>query len=50
MGLMMHAKARSMIELGSYLEALEVLGMAEVCKPTQALGTKRYPKLNLNIS
>jgi hypothetical protein len=32
MGLMMHAKARSMIELGNYLEALEVLGMAEVCK------------------
>ncbi|KAG0590476.1 hypothetical protein M758_1G109800 [Ceratodon purpureus] len=29
MGLMMHAKARSMIELGNYLEALEVLGMAE---------------------
>lgn len=29
MGLMMHAKARSMLEQGSYLEALEVLAMAE---------------------
>lgn len=29
MGLMMHAKAKSMIELGNYLEVLEVLGMAE---------------------
>lgn len=29
MGLMMHAKARSILELGNFLEALEVLGMAE---------------------
>lgn len=29
MGLMMHAKARSILEQGNYLEALEVLSMAE---------------------
>lgn len=31
MGLMLHAKARSMLEQGNYQEALEVLGMSEVC-------------------
>lgn len=33
MGLMLHSKARSLLEQGNYHEALEVLAMSEVCSP-----------------